>query len=112
VYVYAAGKADWLADDQPFDGTARLVGTFTRRGVATAVERVTAGEALRLMDAQGFGPVLVVKQAGVLMGAAYRDKLAAAAADADVENGDALRRVHGTAQRGCRLAGPPDGRPG
>ena len=84
VYDYAAGKADWLADDQPFDGTAQLVGAFTRRGVATAAQGITAGEALRLLDAQGFGPVLVVNQAGVVMGAAYRDKLAAAG-DADVE---------------------------
>jgi len=39
VYDYAAGKADWLADDQPFDGTAQLVGTFTRRGVLTGPHR-------------------------------------------------------------------------
>ena len=51
--------------------------------MATAAQGITAGEALRLLDAQGFGPVLVVNQAGVVMGAAYRDNLAAAA-DADV----------------------------
>jgi CBS domain-containing protein len=85
VYDYAAGKADWLADDQPFDGTAQLVGTFTRRDVATAVQGITAAEALRLLNAQGFGPVLVVNQAGVVMGAAYRDKLAAADGEADVQ---------------------------
>ena len=84
VYDYAAGKADWLADDLPFDGTARLAGTFTRRGVATAVAGTTAAEALRLLDAQGFGPVLVVNQAGVVMGAARRDALAAADGEADV----------------------------
>src|SRR5438093_295013 len=39
-------------------------------------------EALRARDAQGFGPVLVLNQAGVVMGAAYRDSLASAAADA------------------------------
>jgi hypothetical protein len=75
VYDYAAGKADWLADDQPFDGTAQLVGTFTRRGVATAAQGTTAGEALRLLDAQGFGPVLVVNQAGVVMGAALAGRM-------------------------------------
>ena len=62
---YMAGKADWLAADLPFEGTA-------------------VAEALGLLDAQGFGPVLVLNQAGVVMGAAYRDKLAAAAGEAAV----------------------------
>jgi CBS domain-containing protein len=82
VYDYAAGKADWLAADLPFDGTARLAGMFTRRGVATVAEDTPAAEALGLLDAQGFGPVLVLNQAGVVMGAARRDSLAAAARDA------------------------------
>ncbi len=30
MYDYAAGKADWLAADQPFEGTAKLTGKFTR----------------------------------------------------------------------------------
>jgi len=79
VYDYAAGKTDWLAADLPFEGTARLAGMATRRGVATAGEGTAAEEALRLLDAQGFGPVVVVNQAGVVMGAAHRDRLAAAA---------------------------------
>jgi CBS domain-containing protein len=76
VYDYTAGKADWLAADLPFEGTAQLAGMFTRRGVATVEERTTAAEALHLLEAQGFGPVVVVNQAGVVMGAAYRDQLA------------------------------------
>src|SRR5206468_12625033 len=84
VYDYAAGKADWLAADLPFAGTAQLAGMFTRRGVATAGERTTAAWALRRLEAQGFGPVLVVNQAGVVMGAAYRDTLAGAAGEAAV----------------------------
>ena len=84
VYDYAAGKADWLAADLPFEGTARLAGMFTRRGVATVAEGTPAGEALRLLQAQGFGPVLVLNQAGVVMGAAYRDGLASAAGNAEV----------------------------
>jgi hypothetical protein len=48
VHDYAAGKADWLAADLPFDGTAQLAGMFTRRGVATVGEHTTASEALRL----------------------------------------------------------------
>jgi CBS domain-containing protein len=71
-------KMDWLAADRPFEGTARLAGMFTRRGVATAAEPTPAAEALRLLDAQGFGPVLVLNHAGVVMGAAYRDALASA----------------------------------
>ena len=84
VYDYAAGKADWLAADLPFEGTAQLVGMFTRRGVGTIGERTWAAEALRLLQAQGFGPVLVLNQAGVVMGAVYRDQLQAAVAEAEV----------------------------
>jgi len=67
VYDYAAGKADWLAADLPFDGTARLAGPFTRRSVGTVTEATLAAEALRLLDTQGFGPVLVqrMSRAGV-----------------------------------------------
>jgi CBS-domain-containing membrane protein len=84
VHDYAAGKGDWLAADLPFEGTARLAGMFTRRGVATTVERTPAAVALRLLEAQGFGPVLVMNEAGVVMGAAYRDHLEAASGDAQV----------------------------
>ena len=84
VYDYVAGKSDWLAADLPFEGTAKLAGAVTRRGVVTTGERTPAGEALRLLDAQGFGPLLVLNQAGVVMGAAYRDQLASAAAEAEV----------------------------
>ena len=80
VYDYAAGKTDWLAYDLPFEGTAQLAGLFTRRGVAAVEEDTPAAGALRLLEAQGFGPVLVLNQAGVVMGAAYRDRLASAAA--------------------------------
>jgi CBS domain-containing protein len=89
VYEYAAGKGDWLAADLPFQGTARLAGMFTRRGVATVEERTPAAEALRLLDAQGFGPVLVLNQAGVVMGAAYRDALASA--PGGTETGSVMR---------------------
>jgi CBS domain-containing protein len=84
VHDYAAGKADWLAADLPFEGTAQLAGMFTRRGVATVGERTTAAEALRLLQAQGFGPVVVINQAGVVMGAAYQDQLAGAPGEAAV----------------------------
>ena len=83
VYDYAAGKADWLAADLPFQGTAELAGMFTRRGVATVAEITPAAEALRLLDTQGFGPVLVLNQAGVVQGAAYRDALVSAPGEAE-----------------------------
>ena len=84
VYDYVAGKADWLAADLPFAGTAQLAGMFTRRSVATTTEGTSVAEVSRLLEEQGFGPVLVLNRAGVVMGAAYRDKLAAAAGEAGV----------------------------
>jgi CBS domain-containing protein len=84
VYDYVAGKADWLAADLPFEGTAQLAGMFTRRGVATVTEGTPAAEALGLLEAQGFGPVLVVNEPGVVMGAAYREGLVAAPGEAAV----------------------------
>ena len=79
VYDYVAGKSDWLAADLPFEGTAQLVGMFTRREVATAREDTPVPEALRRLEARGFGPVLVLNEAGVVMGTAHRDALASAA---------------------------------
>jgi CBS domain-containing protein len=76
VYDYSAGKTDWLAADLPFVGSARLAGMFTRRDVVSVAMDTPAAEALRLREAQGFGPVLVLNDAGVVMGAAYRDRLA------------------------------------
>lgn len=58
---------------------------FTRREVATASESTPAQEALRRLQAFGFGPVLVLNHAGVLMGAAYRDQLESAAAGTEAE---------------------------
>ena len=83
VYDYAAGKADWLAADLPFQGSAELAGLFTCRGVATVAETTLAAEALRMLEAQRYGPVLVLNQAGVVMGAAYRDALASARGKAE-----------------------------
>jgi len=82
VYDYAAGKTDWLAADLPFEGTAQLAGAFTRRQIATASEDTPAAEALRRLRECGFGPVVVVNRAGVVMGAAYRADLESAAGDA------------------------------
>jgi CBS-domain-containing membrane protein len=78
VYHYVAGKIDWLAADLPFEGTAQLAGQFTRRDVATASEDTPPPEALRRLEATGFGPVVVLNQAGVVMGTVQRDALASA----------------------------------
>jgi CBS-domain-containing membrane protein len=82
VYDYAAGKSDWLAADLPFEGTAQLAGMFTRREVATVSADTPAAEALRRLQARGFGPVIVVNHADVVMGAAHRADLEAAPEDA------------------------------
>jgi predicted transcriptional regulator len=84
VYEYVAGKTDWLAADLPFEGTARLAGMFTRREVATATEDTPAREALRRLQAQGFGPGLVLNHAGVVMGTVHRDQLESAAEGTEV----------------------------
>jgi CBS-domain-containing membrane protein len=41
-------------------------------------EDTPAGEALARLEARGFGPVVVLNHAGVVMGAAYRDSLRSA----------------------------------
>jgi CBS domain-containing protein len=83
VHEYTAGKTDWLAADLPFEGTAQLAGQFTRREVATASEDTPAADALRRLEARGFGPVLVLNQAGVVMGAVHREQLQSAAPGTD-----------------------------
>jgi CBS-domain-containing membrane protein len=57
---------------------------FTRRGVAATGEQTPVAQALRQLEAQGFGPVLVLNHAGVVMGAAYRDRLQTAPREAEV----------------------------
>jgi len=57
---------------------------FTRRGVAATGEQTPVAQALGLLQAQGFGPVLVLNHAGVVMGAAYRDRLQTDSGEAEV----------------------------
>ncbi len=83
VYDYVDGKSDWLAADLPFAGSAQLAGRFTRREVATVSEDTPAQQALRRLQAQGFGPVVVLNRAGVVMGAVHRDQLESAGAGAE-----------------------------
>lgn len=62
---------------------------FTRREPATASESTPAQESLRRLRAQGFGPVIVLNQAGVVMGVVYRDQLESA--EAGTESGALMR---------------------
>src|SRR5258708_39394948 len=82
VYDYAAGKTDWLAADLPFVGSAQLAGMFTRRDVAFVAMDTPAVDALRLREAQGFGPGLVLNEAGGGLGAADRGRPASGAGHA------------------------------
>jgi CBS-domain-containing membrane protein len=82
VYDFVAGKTDWLAADLGFEGTAQFAGMFTRREVATASADTPAAESLRRLRARGFGPVVVINHAGVVMGTAHRADLEAAPQDA------------------------------
>jgi CBS-domain-containing membrane protein len=102
VYDYVDGKSDWLAADLPFEGTARLAGMYTRRQLATAGEDTPAAEALARLEAQGFGPVVVVNHAGVVMGAAYRDGLRSAGSGAAVK---AVMRPGVSTVRPCEETG-------
>ncbi|MET8355214.1 hypothetical protein [Micromonospora sp. NPDC005206] len=85
VYDYAAGKADWLAADLPFHGEAQLVGQVTRRHVPTVPGEASTAQALEQLDTFGFGPVLVLNAASVVLGTLHREQLEAAPADAPVD---------------------------
>jgi hypothetical protein len=97
VYDYVAGKSDWLAADLPFEGTAQLAGPFTRREVATASENTPAQEALHRLQARGFGPVLVLNDAGVVMGGAPGQAGVCRGGDRG-RGADAVRCEHGAAE--------------
>ena len=84
VYDYTAGKADWLAADLPFDGDALLVGPLTRRNVPAVQQDDTIAKARAQLEAFGFGPVVVLHPAGVVLGTLRREQLELAAADAPV----------------------------
>lgn len=85
VFDYSAGKADWLADDGPYEGEARLVGRHIRREVPAVPVTATVREAREKRDASSTGPVLVLDEHGVVQGAAYSDDLEHADGDAPVE---------------------------
>ena len=84
VYDYTDGKADWLAADLPFDGHAQLVGRLARRQVPTVTGDGTVAAALEQIEAVGFGPVVVLNPAGIVLGALRREQLEQAGADTPV----------------------------
>src|SRR5262249_58296813 len=84
---HGGGRREGVAAALRLGGRAKRGGMFTRRGVATVAEETPAAEALGLLEAQGFSPVLVVNEAGGGMGSAYREGLAAAPGGAAVGAG-------------------------
>ena len=84
VYDYTDGKADWLAADLPFDGDAQLVGPIARRHVPTVPDDATVAAARAQHDAFGFGPVIVLNTAGIVLGTLRREQLEQEAADVAV----------------------------
>ena len=84
VYDYTDGKADWLAADLPFDGDAQLVGPLTRRDVPTVADDATAAAALEQLAMFGFGPVVVLNAAGIVLGTLRGERLEQAGADTPV----------------------------
>ena len=84
VYDYTDGKADWLAADLPFDADARLVGPLTRREVPTVADEATVEAARAELQAVGFGPVVVLNPAGIVLGTLHAEQLEQADADTPV----------------------------
>ena len=68
VYDYVAGKMDWIAADLPYEGEAHLVHEHVRRQVACVPATASVAEARERRSAAGFGPVVVVNDAGVVTG--------------------------------------------
>ncbi|MGN6331461.1 MAG: CBS domain-containing protein [Motilibacteraceae bacterium] len=84
VYDYTDGKADWLAADLPFDGEAQLIGPLTRRTVPTVADDATTAAARARAEAVGFGPVIVLNPAGIVLGTLRAEQLEQADADTPV----------------------------
>ena len=84
VYDYTDGKADWLAADLPFDGDALLVGPLTRRHVPTVADDATVAAARVQAEAVGFGPVVVLHPAGIVLGTLSAEQLEQADVDTPV----------------------------
>ena len=85
VHDYVAGKSDWLAADLDHDGSAQLVGAFTRREVAVVRVGQPVAAAIAAYDGAGFGPVVVVNDAHVVRGVARQDRLRRSPGDTPVE---------------------------
>src|SRR5262249_13063891 len=108
VYDYVAGKADWLAADLPFDGTARLAGMFTRRDVGPGGGRTPVAGAVRLLGGQGVGAGLGLHPGPVGRGCRLPGPPGGRLRRSRGGKRNAVRRVHGAPQRGRRRAGAPD----
>lgn len=83
VHDYVAGKSDWLAADLPYEGEALLAGRTVRRDIPTARVDDPASLVRERLARYGFGPLVAVNDAGVVMGTVRRDDVR--------EAGDAVR---------------------
>ena len=75
VYDYAAGKMDWISADLPYEGDAYLVHDVVRREIAAVPASASVADARERRSAVGFGPVVVVNDAGVVAGSLYQEPL-------------------------------------
>ena len=101
VYDYALGKADWLANGLPAEGTHAdrpTAGSLARRDAAVFPLDTTAAEALRAIDESPYGFALVLGPGEVLLGRVGRSALEAIAGDDPIEPvlepGPATTRPH------------------
>jgi CBS domain-containing protein len=92
VYDYVAGKTDWLAAGLPYEGSAQLVGSYLREHPPTVSVGGTFAEARAAREAAGFGPVVVVNAAGVVLGVLRSEDLDRA--DAGDEKDTVDRSMH------------------
>ncbi|MFN2557682.1 MAG: CBS domain-containing protein [Nitriliruptorales bacterium] len=75
VYDYTAGKADWLAFDLPYQGSAQLIGPLLTRDVTTSSPHERLGHVQEQLATSPHGLVVVVNDAGIVIGALRSDKL-------------------------------------
>jgi rhodanese-related sulfurtransferase len=86
VFDYTTGKADWLANDGDYEGTADLIGRHLRRDVASVPLSATVRQAKARAADGSPGPLVVVDDEGVVQGAAYDDALGESEDTAPVES--------------------------
>jgi Mg/Co/Ni transporter MgtE len=88
VHDYAAGKAEWLANALPVEGTRAsrpTAGSLARKDAATCPLSSSAAHALDAIDKSPYGFALVLGPAEVLLGRVHREALEAVAGSDPIE---------------------------